>query len=256
MKIKRELKVFALYITFIAIAEVVTSFVDPRYGLLVHSVILVSLLTLSALWHGANPASNLFLSLSLAPLIRILSLSLPLIYLPRHTWYLVVSVPVFVAALTLMRVQRMGLKDVGITFRKPIAQAGIALTGIPFGIVEYTILRPEPLAQGLSTPELVLLAAALMFSTGFVEELVFRGVLQSSAVKAVGERAGLVGVNAVFALLHIGWLSALDLVFVFSIGLFFAILTLKTGSIVGVSLSHGITNVFLFLLLPCAPQSL
>jgi len=39
-----------------------------------------------------------------------------------------------------------------------------------------------------------------MFSTSFVEELVFRGVLQSSAVKAVGERAGLVGVTAVFAL--------------------------------------------------------
>jgi len=253
---KRKLKVFVLYIAFIAMAEAVTSFVDPRYGLLVHSVILVSLLTLSALWHGANQASNLFLSLSLALLIRILSLSLPLIYLPRHTWYLVARVPVLVVALTLMRVQRMGLADVGITFRKPIAQAGIALTGIPFGIIEYTILRPEPLAQGLSTLELVLLAAALVFSTGFVEELVFRGVLQSSAVKAVGERAGLVGVTAVFASLHIGWLSALDLAFVFSIGLFFAISTLKTGSIVGVSLSHGITNVFLFLLLPRAPQSL
>jgi hypothetical protein len=249
MRANLELQVFIFYLIFIAVAETVTSFIDPSYGLFFHSVILVSLLVLSAFWHRVNPASNLFLSLSLAPLIRILSLSLPLTYFPRYAWYLVASVPVLAATLTMMRVQRMGLGDVGITFRKPLAQAGIALTGIPFGIIEYSILKPEPLAPGLSTWELVLLAAALVFSTGFVEELVFRGVLQNSAVKTMGEKAGIVGVTAVFAALHIGWLSILDVAFVFSIGLFFGYLVLKTGSIIGVSLSHGLTNVFLFLLL-------
>jgi len=71
-----------------------------------------------------------------------------------------------------------------------------------------------------------------------------------SAVEVLGERAGVVGVSAIFASLHVGWLSALDVVFVFSIGIFYAIAALKTGSIVGVSLSHGLTNVLLFLLMP------
>jgi hypothetical protein len=65
-----------------------------------------------------------------------------------------------------------------------------------------------------------------------------------------GEKAGVIGVTAVYALLHIGWLSMLDVIFVFAIGLFFGFLTLKTGSIIGVSLSHGITNVLLFLAMP------
>jgi membrane protease YdiL (CAAX protease family) len=69
-------------------------------------------------------------------------------------------------------------------------------------------------------------------------------------VEALGEKAGILGISAVFATLHIGWLNPLDVLFVFSIGLFFAFMTLKTGSIVGVSLSHGITNVVLFLLMP------
>jgi hypothetical protein len=250
MGTKRELKAFIVYLTFIAVAETATAFIDPGYGLFLHSLILVSLLALSAFWRGANPSSNLFLSLSLAPLIRIISLSLPLIYLPRYTWYLVASVPVLAATLISMRLQGMKLADAGIALRKPLAQAGIALTGIPFGVIEYSILKPEPLAVGLQFLELITLAGALILSTGFVEELVFRGVLQKSAVDVMGEKAGVLGVTAVFASLHIGWLSILDVAFVFSIGLFFAVLTLKTGSIAGVSLSHGITNVILFLMMP------
>jgi len=248
--VKLELSAFILYLTLIASAEIITSFIDPSYGLLLHSAILVSLLTLSALWHGANPASSLYLSLSLAPLIRILSLSLPLTYFPRYAWYTVASVPVLAAALTAIRVQGLGLRDVGLTFNNLPAQTCIALTGVPFGVVEYFILKPEPLASNLPMLEYSLLAIALIFSTGFVEELVFRGVLQRSTVEALGEKAGVLGVTAVFATMHIGWLNLLDVLFVFSIGLFFAFMTLKTGSIVGVSLSHGITNVVLFLLMP------
>jgi membrane protease YdiL (CAAX protease family) len=254
MGARRELRVFVLYATLIAAAEIVTSFHDPSYGLFFHSVLLISLLTLSALRQEANPSSSLLLSLALAPLTRIISLSLPLTYFPRYAWYLVASVPVFAATVTVMRVQGMGLSDVGITLRKPLAQACITLTGVPFGVIEYFILRPEPLAANMPLGSLMLLAAALIFSTGFVEELVFRGVLQGSAVKSLGEREGVVGVSAVFASLHIGWLSALDVIFVFSIGLLFGLTTLKTGSIVGVSLSHGVTNVVLFLAMPSLSQ--
>jgi membrane protease YdiL (CAAX protease family) len=74
--------------------------------------------------------------------------------------------------------------------------------------------------------------------------------MQRSAVEALGPRVGVLGVNAVFAVLHVGWLSILDLLFVFSIGLFFGFVVLKTGSIMGVSISHGITNVVLFLVVP------
>jgi len=245
-----ELRVFIAYIIFIVAAEVVTSFVDPGYGLLFHSLILISLLVLSSLKHGENPSSRLYLSLSLAPLIRIISLSVPLTHFPRYTWYIVVNIPVLVATIAMMRVQGIGFKDAGIKFSKPLAQTGIALTGIPLGFIDYLILKPESIAQGLSFWNLTILAIGLGLSTGFVEELVFRGLMQPSAVEVFGERLGLIGVAAVFAALHIGWLSMIDLAFVFSIGLFYGFAALKTGNIMGVSLSHGITNVVLFLVAP------
>jgi membrane protease YdiL (CAAX protease family) len=240
---------FILYLVLVALAEFVTNLVDPGYGLSLHAMVLISLLALSALKHSENPISNLLLSLSLAPLIRIISLSLPLAYFPRYAWYLVAGAALLLATLTLMRVQGVGFRDVGVTFYKPLTQAAVGLTGIPFGAIEYYILRPEPLAAG-PLSELVLLSIALIIFTGFTEEMVFRGVMQRSATEALGWKAGVLGVNTVFAVLHIGWLSPLDMIFVFSIGLFFGLITLKTGSIMGVSLSHGITNVILFLVTP------
>ena len=250
MKVTQELKIFIVYLFFIIIAEIVTSFINPNYGLFIESMILVSLLTLAAFWHKTKNASDLFLCLSIAPLIRIFSLSLPLQYFPPYAWYFVAGVPMVIAAITVMRIQNLRLNDVGITFKKPIIQLAIMLTGIPFGIIEYFILKPKPFAVNLSTVNFILLAIGFIIATGFVEELVFRGIFQNNAIKVFGEKAGLIGVTAVFAALHIGWLSIFDVMFVFTVGLFFGVLTLKTGSIAGVSLSHGLTNVFLFLVMP------
>jgi len=150
----------------------------------------------------------------------------------------------------MMRVQGIGFKDAGVKFGKPREVALIALTGIPFGFIDYLILRPESIAPSLSFSGVLLLALGLGLSTGFVEELIFRGLMQPGAIEIFGERHGLVGVAAVFASLHIGWLSLLDLGFVFSIGLFYGFIVLRKGNIIGVTLSHGLTNVVLFLVAP------
>ena len=250
MNMTQELKIFIAYLFLIVLAETVTSFFSPAFGIIIHSALLVSLLGLSALWQKNRQSSNLFLCLSIAPLIRVFSLSLPLEYFPSYAWYLVAGIPMLVAAVTIIRLQGLKAKDVGITVKKPLLQLAIMFTGIPFGIIEYYILKPAPIAVDFTILGLVLLAAAFIVATGFVEELVFRGVFQNNAVKAFGPKAGLLAVSVVFAALHIGWLQMADVVFVFAIGLFFGILAFKTGSIAGVSLSHGLTNVFLFLVMP------
>ncbi|GAH02022.1 unnamed protein product, partial [marine sediment metagenome] len=64
-----RVRVFLGYILSIILAEVLTSFVNPSYGLVLHSLILLSLLVVSSVTYGENPVSGLYLSLSLAPLI-------------------------------------------------------------------------------------------------------------------------------------------------------------------------------------------
>ena len=67
---------------------------------------------------------------------------------------------------------------------------------------------------------------------------------------------GLVYVSALFAVLHIGHLSVADVMFVFLVGLVFASLVRRTGSLFGVTLAHGATNIGLFLVFPFLAQYL
>ena len=69
-------KIFITYLAFIVFAETVTMYVDPGYGLLVHVFIPVSLLALFRLKPEENP--NLYPILSVAPLIRIITISMHL----------------------------------------------------------------------------------------------------------------------------------------------------------------------------------
>ena len=82
-----------------------------------------------------------------------------------------------------------------------------------------------------------------------VEELIFRGVLQKLAEDVMGIK-GILFISLIFAILHIGFYSILDVVFVLLVSLVFAAIVKKTGSLIGVILSHGLANTVLFLIAP------
>jgi uncharacterized membrane protein len=57
-------------------------------------------------------------------------------------------------------------------------------------------------------------------------------------------------VSVLFGVMHIGYLSVVDVVFVTCVGLLFAHIVRWGGSILGVTLAHGVTNATLFILMP------
>jgi membrane protease YdiL (CAAX protease family) len=241
--------IFALaYLAGITVAEALTTFSLPQLGLAVHSLLLLGLLV-----HSARVTSRehraFVLSLAFAPLIRILSLSLPLVGFPLLYWYLITSVPLFAAAMVAARSMSYTWRDLGLNLRGWPVQVIIGLTGITFGCVEYYILRPASLAPAFDWRSLLWAALILIVSTGLLEELIFRGLLQRSAGDLLG-RWGLAYVALLFAVLHVGYKSAADLIFVFAVGLFFGWAVKRTRSLLGVTLSHGLTNVILFLIMP------
>jgi membrane protease YdiL (CAAX protease family) len=74
--------------------------------------------------------------------------------------------------------------------------------------------------------------------------------MQRAAVEQLGAFGGILYVAALFAVLHMGYRSLADVIFVFAVALFFGLVTSYTGSIIGVSLAHGLTNVILYLTMP------
>jgi membrane protease YdiL (CAAX protease family) len=243
------LKIAIPYLAAITAGELIVALVDPLGGVVFHILLLAVLVSHASL--TARPSSRrLYLALALAPLIRLLSLSLPLISFPRIYWYAIVAVPLFVSLGIVMLRLNLRPRQVGLFPGRLRTQFLVAFTGIPFGIAEYFILSPpEPLVESSSLTSILLGALILLVATGFTEELAFRGIMQRLAGEAMG-RWGWLYVAVVFAVLHIGYLLVLDVFFVLGVGLFFGWVVKRTGSLLGVTLSHGIANICLYVVIP------
>ncbi len=265
-----------VYLLAITSAELVTVFGNPLWGMAIHAVIMVLLLVHWSVG-PRYPHRPLLLSLALVPLVRIISLTMPLTNIPQIWWYLVVYIPLLGAAIVVIylrseevaicpycgqktkggvcqychyQIQRLTeLREVGLSFGFVPVQLLVGLSGIVFGVAEYFILAPEAVIPELSWQAAWLPALMFLLCTGFVEEFIFRGVLQCSAVDAFGWW-GIVYVSLLFAVLHLGFLSWVDVVFVFFVALFFGWVVKKTGSLLGVTLSHSLTNILLYLVIP------
>lgn len=237
-----------VYLVALTLSEALTTLIEPRVGLAMHGLVLVTLLLHASL--GVQGVTRRFLlCLALAPTIRLLSLSLPLPSFPFVYWYMVVGLPLFMAAVVAARLGRMSKGMLGLNLRRLPVQLLVAVTGIGLGYLEYRILSPAALIDGLSWQLILVPAFILLVFTGFLEELIFRGLMQYSALRSLG-RIGIWYVALLFTALHLGYHSVVDLIFVFGVALYFAWITQRTGSIFGVTLAHGLTNIGLYLVFP------
>ncbi len=237
-----------IYLAAIAGAEATTALVDPMWGVTLHFVILFSLVLHSALV-GKHPLHRLLLALGLAPLIRILSLSMSLAQFSQIYWYALISIPLLAGIFAVIRVLNLRPREIGLTLGQVPFQGLVALTGVGLGLVAYLILKPAPLVTALGWPESIVPVLILLVATGLVEELAFRGVMQRTAEEVLGSW-GWVYIAVLYSVLNIGHLSAGHSLFVLSVALFFGWTVKRTGSILGVSLCHGLINVGLYLIFP------
>ena len=246
----REFIVPGAVLAAITIAEIVTAAFDARTGLTMHVTLLAVLVVMGARTRDAARRELLW-TLGLAPVIRVGSLCLPLGRLPLMAWYPLIGLPIFSAAF--MTARKLGYTPAQLGLTVSLADLPRQLAMVPLGFVlgigEYLIFRPAPLAERFTFEHIWMPALILLVFTGFEEELIFRAIMQRAALRSLG-RWGLIYVNAVFAVLHIGYLSVLDVVFVFLVGLLFSLFAMRTRSIFGVTIAHGAVNISLFLLLP------
>jgi membrane protease YdiL (CAAX protease family) len=240
---------FFLFLLGLTLAEFITAVSVPQVGLVLHGLLLLATILLAA-FSEKKVQYRFYLVMALAPLVRLLSLSMPLLQFEFVNWYMVIGVPLFIATFIALRMAGYKSSQVGLTFgRKWWLQGIVILLGFGLGFLEYWILRPDPLVDSFGWQQVVYPALILLIFTGFMEELIFRGLMQRASLQSLG-RIGFIYTAAVFAVLHIGYKSILDVIFVFAVGFLFAHIVQKTNAIWGVTLSHAITNISLFLVFP------
>jgi membrane protease YdiL (CAAX protease family) len=241
--------VVLFYVGLLVLAEFTTFLLSPALGMVMYGVVLLAVIVhASVVWQ--HPVHRALLSLTFVPIIRLVSLAVPLGEFPLIQAYTITGVPLIIAAVVSTRSMKMRPREVGLALgRRPLLQLAIIPTGLLLGVAEYLILRPEPMATSGTWPALVVSAIILLVCTGFAEEFMFRGIMQET-MRPIFGTASIVLVSLLFAALHVGYRSALDLLVVLSAGLMFGVVAYRCHSIWTVTLAHGLTNIVLFLVCP------
>jgi uncharacterized protein len=234
------------YLGSIGITEYILFYLSIAIGIALYFTILIALIFHSTLTRDEEQR-NLSLALGLVPLIRIVSSVISVIDVPVIILYILIGIPVFTCIYILTRQLKYTLYEIGLNNHNFFIQVITTISGAGLGILDYLILKPDAIAQE-SFIQLILSGLVLLIFSGFMEELIFRGILQRAS--GILGWWGWVFVAFVYAALQMGHGSLLHSVFTFGVSLLFALVVLKTKSIIGVSLAHGFLNIMIFLVMP------
>ncbi|HYS71134.1 MAG TPA: CPBP family intramembrane glutamic endopeptidase [Thermoplasmata archaeon] len=242
------------YLIALVIGEAFAARGEATLAIAVHLAVLFALVFHGATLSSREPALARFLTaMTLAPTLRVLSLSVPFWRFTIIQWLAIMTVPLLAACYAILRALPLTRKEVGLTLG-PLhglpSQVGIALTGIPLGAAEFLLLRPTAWIADYSAASFGFAVLAIALATGLAEELIFRGILQQVGGRVLGPTNGLLYVTAVFAALHLGSGSIADVGFAFAVGLLYAWLVLRTRTLSGVVVAHTLINVMLYLVVP------
>lgn len=246
---RREAVILVSYLIAIALAEIVTTYYNMQAGIIIDVFIIFALIINSSFSDSYN-FSNILRSIIAVPIIRIIGLTLPIMQIQQLYWFPIISIPLFAASFMIIRSQGLGRESLGLVLGNIPLQLAIGLSGIILGYIEYFILKPEPLIPTFTLESLLIASLILVISTGLAEELLFRGIIQKNVENLLGTILGLLYASLLFTSMHIGWNSLLDLIFVFCVAVFYGYAFQRTRSLFGITLSHGISNTVLFLIMP------
>lgn len=234
--------VIPIYILSIVIAEAIGVFVMPLAGVLCQALLIPALLAHYAAAEGA-PYRRILPALALVPLLRILSLTMPIKFVPAIYWYALIGIPLLVAIVQTARVLELTLSQLGLRPRAMPLQLGITLLGVPLGLLAFLLLPAGQMpATSLGHIPIAIGVVTLVIFTGFAEELLFRGLLQHVLGESLGSASVLIS-SLLFATVYLGALSVAYIVFVALVGLLFGWSVRRTGSIWGVVGAHSLISV-------------
>jgi membrane protease YdiL (CAAX protease family) len=223
--------------------------VSISIGVIIYLTILISLL-ITALMKCQEPYYPLFPALTLIPLIRIISVSLPLTGLTEAFGIVVVSVPLFITGVMVAKIVSITPTAMGFKICILHKQLLIALSGLPLGFIKFYIIQPDIKNISIAPVEILMWVIALIICVGLLEEFLFRGILFNVANKFLGYNKAMYFTSLLYAALTISSKSLLNVIYAFFISILFCRIFIWKESIVGISLAHGIINITFYLICP------
>lgn len=191
----------------------------------------------------------LYRAFALVPLLRLVGVAMPVFVSGTVYWlalvYAALLPGVFLAARSNPSIRPTFRPRLGVLLFIPAIVVGALLARI-----EYALAAPSPIITEWTVVDVVFFTLVMFVLVGFVEELLFRGILQRTLEAHLGRWPGLLLTSVVFGLLYASPPETVGVVFATGVGLFVGLVYDWTDSLVVVTTVRGTLNVFVFAALP------
>lgn len=176
-------------------------------------------------------------ALALVALARVVGFGLPLRDASAAAATIVVAALIGLAAAWAAPSLGVSLRRL-MAFRPSPDQAGAAVAGLVLGIAAYVVGAPTLWAPGAGGSAIVVALVAVV-AAAVTEELLFRGLVQSTLQRSLG-RAGLLAATALFASTYLDLGTAALVMVVALAGLVFSVIVARTGNLTGAVAGHAL----------------
>lgn len=237
------------YLLVFSMVECMVGLGYKEAGVLMHMAILFGLYC-SASYYWRDDIRKLYLALTLAPLTRIVNLAIPPFLLHPIFYYLLSGAPMLVAAYLVAQENGFSSCKAFWGSGSIIQVIGGYCLGVVIGLMNYIFLRPQFIAQGYGKWPFLIASFTVLISSGFLEELLFRGILYRTAVETLGQQVGWLYSSLIYASLQLCHFSAGAVLVALVSALVLANFVRQQDSLIGTGIAHAIANVCLFFVGP------
>lgn len=240
-----KMKYPLIFTLFLLSSEGIYSYHSTYWGIVAY-VALIILAVLSPLFIDERNIVLVIQSFILFALLRLVNSGLPLnLFLTHYQFQITYSI-LLPASMILAYHQGFDLRDLGLIRENFVKNIVLGLIlGAILGITEFLILSP-----GKVLPYYPFVSVSTFFMLGFTEELLYRGIFLSNALKVTDSFYAIILTSIIFSGMHSIWLSSMEIAFTFYVGIVFGIIFYVTRSLMTPIAAHFMVNMVLFQMLP------
>lgn len=232
----------------IVLSEILMFIGINYYGFIFHVINLLIIIFLIIFSKTEIKNKCVLQSLVLVILLRLINISMPQFFSTLLQYSLIYGI-MLLSIISVLKSQKISLKILDFKKFYIYLPLGI-LIGIIAGIIEYKILNPMVLIEKIRISEIILISLVMFIFVGLVEEIIFRGILQTRLENVFGLRFGLIISGIIFGSMHLSYGILNEAIFAGIFGITVGYIFQKTRNIPFIVLIHGTANLALFGILP------
>ena len=245
----RDVSLVLIPILLIIIAELTIFFGKTSIAIYILIFILLGL-SLSAFKITDSNLARVLQALLLLPLLRIVSISMPIFFEITLYSFVFTYVPLIMPIYLIIKHQGFASGQI-LPTRKLLAYFPLAiLLALIIAEVEYWTISSGYLVPDLSLVSMLKISFIMIFIVGVIEETIFRLILQTRLEEYFGMTSGLIITSILFGIMHSGYGTPYEILVAASSGFALGYIYQRTRNLSLISIIHGCINIFLFSLIP------